>query len=117
MTRLRRSNRRSPGPWCRRDGPIDLDAQRGCVTGDRRQPGIGTGLETRDLALARSHAFGDRNLRETGGTSTIGELASELAALERGGDAQMDVGVVGCELVNERVEVVVAGHDSRITQI
>jgi hypothetical protein len=29
----------------------------------------------------------------------------------------MDVGVVGCELVNERVEVVVAGHNSSITQI
>ena len=71
----------------------------------------------RDLSLARSHAFGDRDLGETGRASAVCELAREFAALERGGDAQMDVRVVGCELVDERVEVVVTGRGSSLTQI
>ena len=113
--RLRRSSRGSPNPSCRCDGPVDLDAKGGCVTSDRRQPRVGAGLETRDLALARSHAFGDRDLGEAGGAAAVGELACEFAALECGGDAQMDVGVVGCELVDQGVEVVLAGRDASLT--
>jgi hypothetical protein len=115
--RLRRSSHRSPRPSGRCDCPVDLDAEGGGVTGDRRQSGVGARLETRDLALARSHTFGDRDLGKAGGASAVGELARELAALEGSGDAQMDVGVVGCELVDERVEVVFASHDLSITQI
>ena len=49
-------------------------------------------------------------LGEAGNASAVGELACELAALERGSDAQLDVGVIGCELVDQGVEVVLAGH-------
>lgn len=51
--------------------------------------------------MARSHAVGDLDLCEAGGAAPIGELASELAAFERGDDAQGEVGVVLRESVDE----------------
>jgi hypothetical protein len=69
------------------------------------------------LALASAHAFCDLDLGEAGGAATVGELAGELAAFERGGDAEAETGVVLCEFVDEGVEIVTASHETIITHI
>jgi hypothetical protein len=67
--------------------------------------------------LARSHAFGDLHLRETGRSAALGELAGELASLERGRDPQLDIGIVHGKLVDERPQVVMPGHRGSLTHI
>ena len=67
--------------------------------------------------MAGAHALGDRDLGEAGGSTSVGELAGELAPLERGSDAEAKTGVVFGEFVDEGVEVVTAGHATIITHI
>jgi len=84
-----------------RDRPIDLDAESRGVARECREPRVGSGLQACHLTLARAHTLGDLDLRQSGRTPVRDQLSRKLSAFERGGDSQMNAGVVFCELVDE----------------
>jgi hypothetical protein len=100
----------------RLERPPQLHPNRRRVTGDRGQTGVGARLEAGDLALAGAHPPGQLRLGQPRAAAPFGQLPGQFSPFQCRGHSQRDRRVVLGELVDQLVEIVLAGHRASFTR-